>query len=63
MATARAQSQPKLQPLTVNVTEPIRRGLEQIARSEVISLSDVARRAFVREIKLRDEQEAADADA
>jgi hypothetical protein len=50
----------KLTPLTVNVTPPIRAGLERIADREVLSLSDVARRAFLAEIERRDCGEARD---
>jgi hypothetical protein len=58
-------SRPRLQPLTVNVTGPLRDGLQRIADSEDLSLSDVARRAFRAEIKRRDrvEDERVDAEA
>lgn len=45
------RSQPKLQPLTINVTDPIRAGLQAIADREVLSLSDVVRRACRVEIE------------
>jgi hypothetical protein len=46
-------SHPKFQPLTVNVTDPIRDGLQKIADREILSLSDVVRRACLAEIKRR----------
>jgi hypothetical protein len=49
---------PRLSPLTVNVTPAIRAGLEKVADREVLSLSDVARRAFREEIARRDRAEA-----
>ena len=47
----------KLTPLTINVTGPIRAGLQAIAEREVLSLSDVVRRACLAEIE-RDREEA-----
>jgi hypothetical protein len=49
-----ARSHPKLQPLTVNVTDPIRDGLQKIPDREVLSLSDVVRRACLAELERRD---------
>jgi len=54
------RSHPKFAPLTVNVTDPIRTGLQQIADREVLSLSDVARRAFVKEIERQREEDTRD---
>lgn len=54
------RSHPKFQPLTINVTDPIRDGLQKIADREVLSLSDVVRRACLAEIERRDRGEARD---
>jgi hypothetical protein len=54
------RSPSKLTPLTVNVTPPIRDGLQRIAEREVLSLSDVVRRACRAEIERRDSNEARD---
>ena len=57
------RSQPKFQPLTINLTDPIRDGLQKIADREVLSLSDVVRRACRAEIERRDFGEPARDDA
>jgi hypothetical protein len=57
------RAQPKFQPLTINLTEPIREGLQKIADREAISLSDIARRAFRAEIERRDRAEVEREDA
>ena len=57
------RSHSKLQPLTINVTDPIRDGLQKIADREVLSLSDVVRRACRAEIERRDRREAERDDA
>jgi hypothetical protein len=48
------RAQPKFQPLTINLTDSIREGLRKIADREVLSLSDVVRRACSAEISRRD---------
>jgi hypothetical protein len=54
--------QSKLQPLTINVTDPIRDALQKIADREILSLSDVARRAFRAEILRRGAEAERDAE-
>jgi hypothetical protein len=54
------RSHPKLEPITVNVTPSIRVELERIANREILSLSDVVRRACRFEIERsaeRDEEQ------
>jgi hypothetical protein len=58
-----ARSHPKLEPITVNVTPSIRDGLEKIADREVLSLSDVVRRACRFEIERSADRDEARDDA
>jgi hypothetical protein len=61
VAAARPQAR-HFSPLTINVTTPIRDELQRIADREVLSQSDVVRRACLNEIE-RDRDEAARDDA